>query len=426
MGYSNRKPYYGLDKGYLDYSRTTNRYLKESIEKESQFEKPYLDGEYSKMQLNWPKPSWPSLGPGGPVGAFGKIPRTLWMRYIFPPPSCGLASESTTAWFFHWWNSCGDVTVISFNANSFFKADWFWTFSLYSNDLNIEDISREITSKDISLWTDVPGTVGIVTVCGKGTSVQPLTRELSRSFKEGEPSGFWHGVTQGLPFTLGTTQKGFVYCCEEVEFSCPEDECVDDPAMTYDYVESAATIEQGHSVTVAVTGLNTPFEWSVSGAGFTLENATTTGLTNTLIADANACGSATITVTGCDGTLVTGYVRCTTGVWNEESNTSISDTPHCNSSGECPYQQYSWTCGVVSSRIEYGNIQKDSYKTQYCFGCRCYATDGIHYGTGVDGCDEDLADPTNECETCENCVYYPCPLNITLCTTVIIRKWECA
>ena len=48
---------------------------------------------------------------------------------------------------------------------------------------------------------------------------------------------------------------------------------------------------------------------SVIGNGFSM-----TG--NTLFADDTACGSATITVTDTCGNNITGYVRCTEGVWN--------------------------------------------------------------------------------------------------------------
>ena len=79
------------------------------------------------------------------------------------------------------------------------------------------------------------------------------------------------------------------------------------------------TIARSSSVEVSITdSLGTKgssYSWSVSGTGFTLDNAITTGLTNTLNADATACGLATITITGCDGTVITGYVRCTTGQW---------------------------------------------------------------------------------------------------------------
>ena len=95
----------------------------------------------------------------------------------------------------------------------------------------------------------------------------------------------------------------------------PPEVCIDDPAMAWDYGESAETIDREVSVAVAITGLNAPFTWEVSGTGFSLENAETDGIENTLHADATACGSATITVTGCDDQEAIGYVRCSVGQW---------------------------------------------------------------------------------------------------------------
>lgn len=91
--------------------------------------------------------------------------------------------------------------------------------------------------------------------------------------------------------------------------------CTEDLNFRWDYETSPAEIEKSSFETVAVIGENSPFEWTVSGPGFSLANEVTDGLTNTLFADGSACGPATITVIGCDGREIIGYVRCTTGVW---------------------------------------------------------------------------------------------------------------
>ena len=88
--------------------------------------------------------------------------------------------------------------------------------------------------------------------------------------------------------------------------------------ITWDDAGSADIIDRNSSCAVAITddlGKGGPYVWSVSGTGFALDYAQTAGLTNTLTAWGTACGSATITVTGCNGTVVTGYVRCMTGSW---------------------------------------------------------------------------------------------------------------
>lgn len=127
----------------------------------------------------------------------------------------------------------------------------------------------------------------------------------------------------------------FMKCCMEFAkthggampdgdcFPC-EAECVPDPDIEWDKTVSAKTIARDSAVTVAITGegISKPFSWSVSGTGFSMLNSETTGVTNTLIADDTACGTAKITVTGCDDTVTTGCVRCTEGYWNLISNCS--------------------------------------------------------------------------------------------------------
>lgn len=124
------------------------------------------------------------------------------------------------------------------------------------------------------------------------------------------------------PSPHGTTK--FVYGTHfSISLSkCSDAECCDASALAWDSGTSATTVARNASVTVAITdsGDSGPFSWAVSGTGFALDNATTTGLTNTLNAGGTACGLATITVTGCGETSVTGYVRCTTGVWVLETD----------------------------------------------------------------------------------------------------------
>uniref|UniRef100_A0A6M3L8D6 Uncharacterized protein n=1 Tax=viral metagenome TaxID=1070528 RepID=A0A6M3L8D6_9ZZZZ len=103
---------------------------------------------------------------------------------------------------------------------------------------------------------------------------------------------------------------------------CNDSECCTaDAAMAWDDAGSDDTVARSATANIAITGTNSPFTWSVSGTGFTLDYATTEGLGNVLNADAAACGTATITVTGCDDVSTTGYVACTTGVWSSATET---------------------------------------------------------------------------------------------------------
>lgn len=117
-----------------------------------------------------------------------------------------------------------------------------------------------------------------------------------------------------------------VNCAHYSQMSSCFEQC-DDSGMVYDTAGSIETIGQSDSGGVAITdstnNANSTYSWSISGtgfwfdAGYTLTSIITTGadLDVTVYTDGTACGSGEITVTGCAGTTVTGYVRCTTGQW---------------------------------------------------------------------------------------------------------------
>ena len=110
----------------------------------------------------------------------------------------------------------------------------------------------------------------------------------------------------------------------------------DDTGIAYSATSDDTIVREGTAAIAITDSLGTkgsPYAWSVSGTGFTLDNPTTTGLTNTLNASSTACGTATVTVTGCGSTSVTGYVRCTTGKWVSKSSCD-------HRGGDCP----NWNC----------------------------------------------------------------------------------
>ena len=73
-------------------------------------------------------------------------------------------------------------------------------------------------------------------------------------------------------------------------------------------------INRNETRAVGVINGTYPYSWSVSGTGFSV-NTDAEGLSNTLSADATACGAATIKVVDNDGSSTDGYVRCTAGTW---------------------------------------------------------------------------------------------------------------
>lgn len=202
---------------------------------------------------------------------------------------------------------------------------------------------------------------------------------------------------------------------------CRDDECCAYD-LAYDYGTSAATIAQSASCTVAVTGSDGPFDWSVSGTGFTLDSATTTGLTNTLNADASACGSATITVTDACSRSTTGYVRCTTGQWVEKSR----------SDWYIGYWNLDWGCNngagagrlgsVGNNSVVSANTRTDSTKQRLCWDC----TESGYFNNTVpaETCDGSCPDGATTCLVQYGCTNGYC-YDESQCKVVIIYEWEC-
>lgn len=134
--------------------------------------------------------------------------------------------------------------------------------------------------------------------------------------------------------------------------------CTEDPAFAWNDDGSDDTIDQNGSAAVAVTGNNGPFDWSVSGTGFTISYEKTDGRSNTIWADATACGSATVTVTGCDGSSASGSVRCTDdSQWTWESDDEVDpcySTLSCTPPPPTCPSTYSgeYTCDVITENTK--------------------------------------------------------------------------
>lgn len=89
-----------------------------------------------------------------------------------------------------------------------------------------------------------------------------------------------------------------------------------DYEVEYDYVVSEETIDRNESgVVIAVKGGQSPYTWTCETTNFTITHAETSGTTNTLSANAVACGPCSIKVADSCGSSCTGYVRCTAGSW---------------------------------------------------------------------------------------------------------------
>ena len=130
--------------------------------------------------------------------------------------------------------------------------------------------------------------------------------------------------------------------------------CDTECTLAWDSDTSISTIGRNTSGVVAVTDSpgDPPYQWAVSGTGFTLQAEETQTVGNTLITDGSACGHAIITVTNANGCSTTGSVNATEGsAW-------IYQGAYCGLSGVAAVTTYS----------SYGYIQlllTDGYKQQW-------------------------------------------------------------
>lgn len=326
--YSNRRPYYGLKLSIADFFREPVRYLKQSNTQESMMEKPYLTDEYPKMHLKLPDFTFKSkkrhsfLGPiasGIPYGGLAMID--------FGDANCWWGITRTSY-------CIKEPIIITLIADYFFTAEFNFTAQIVKDTMGVTltqlpGYKAGARDKQDYLLTLPENANGSVTICGFA-STHTLISQTFETVVAGMPVGIYlsggglvareRGQENPAIVTKSSYgEKGDDCGCISFTSSC--DPCVGTTIMTWDDSTSADTIAQSSSVSVAVNDGLGPYSWSVSGVGFTLGSTQTGGGQNTLVSDASACGTATITVTDTCGGSTTGYVRCTTGQWVLKDNT---------------------------------------------------------------------------------------------------------
>jgi len=318
---SKRRLYLGLKQNFLRLFTSQARWIKEMYGKESIFEKPYQSGDYRKMHLDIPRPDWGNIGPDPDLPDGGFLPRGPRI-YIFEPGYCS---------FFIVSGICGETTsfTVQMSLIPYIAEGSIFQWGVTSDQPEYVRIaSVEYTdpymqsSIKVTLETDEQfnGTA-LITVTSQliGSAVRKLTVY---------PEPFFFApidvsLASNLPYELANKVPMFqrenyvnpFYECGTVDFVVECASCDDIVPLAWAGI-SADIVARSASASVAVVDNEAgPFEWVVSGTGFTLDEATTTGVANQVSADASACGTATITVTDACGNIAVGYVRCTTGTW---------------------------------------------------------------------------------------------------------------
>jgi len=162
-----------------------------------------------------------------------------------------------------------------------------------------------------------PGGFAVVTFEG---GQLPYTWQISGA-------GFWfddqHTQTSIVTDTISTTiyadnstcGAAVIIVTDDCEAQSYRDLRSESEKLEWDEKYSADTVSPSGSVVVAVINGVPPYQWAVQGNDFSIANASTDGITNTLIAGPDACGTATVTVTDFCSDQVQGEVRSTNGQW---------------------------------------------------------------------------------------------------------------
>jgi hypothetical protein len=190
-------------------------------------------------------------------------------------------------------------------------------------------------------------------------------------------------------------------------------------------------INRNSSVTVNVINGVPPYSWSVSGSGFSLDDNITEGLSNTLLADYAACGSAEITVTDSRNATATGSVRCSAGQWVQVTDDCQIPGPANNGNYERiegqyrVYQRYT-TNGATSSSA----CQDDEDGTFTCDNAgslgSCYTRfESCDGGSGM-GCVECISHGVFPCVQQEPCGDGTYKTVRCYCTSAFtLYEWQC-
>ena len=171
-------------------------------------------------------------------------------------------------------------------------------------------------------------------------------------------------------------------CCTTIKVFCYDKDtcCTDDTyvSVAFDVDSTPDTIVPGGSATIYITDGCPPYTWSVSDLGYTLDNASTTGLTNNLNSVAGVCGVdydpvATVLCTDDCDNAITIKLRNTGGQW------VLTNTIDC-----APGGIYDSACSTITDdikkEIRWRNGGTDDWfggcvnnTNDYCFGTPGYS-----------------------------------------------------
>lgn len=249
--FSKRKPYLSSRESMKEFFTAPVRYLKESNRKESQFEKPYLESEYPTMHLRLPDPSWPT-----------------WSFPVDDPPShlpVGLG--------------IGDIEITKRPIG--FCSIWCLGYTIRDP----EECAREPGGECgvLVVYSKYPDTLsdchweitGPLKEQTPGVMLNEIFLYVDWDSLEANSSGYKHAT-----FEVTLVDAVGQRCSDWFTASCKS--CTCNGSLAWDDTNSAETINPGDTVTVYVTDGCAPYNWSVSGTGYSMGAASTDTRQNTL------------------------------------------------------------------------------------------------------------------------------------------------
>jgi len=349
------------------YKLDPAKYLKEMTSKWSIFEKPYLDDDSPRsMNLHF-NPNWPAIPKFDGVG----------------PPGGGL-------WIFRWdegmcWISavgsyeCGKDDTLRMSVGLVppgHEISYSYSAHVVQGDVIITSIEPH---KGLSATINIRANDdfdGAAAICGKvGIGGQVLQEVVVESPFSGGKLAWEKALALPPQFQVSTTyREGYQLDCGCQDFDVECDTC-DDSGLNW-IADDPVLVNRNQSTLVTIEdslGKGGPYSWEVTGGtGLSMANAVTIGTSNYLVASDSACGSGYITVTGCDGNVIQGNAKCSTGEyvlnWTMDSIGCSDSCGNCCKPGTC----WGTHTSAISHRYPDG-INRVTYPSQLDMcGCSTY------------------------------------------------------
>jgi len=386
-----------LGKSLREVFQAPIRYMKESLEKESVFEKPYRSGEgYREMHYKPPGPEDPIPKPikypdCGTLLAieYGECDYAvvMWKKDHWSPPlPLGYPDKGT--WTIES-SSCDGVPCFDYIISYFDSA----TYGVGQGVLEGGPGVKFKINPDGAIPDPTDPTVGH---CHFHITHKTEWDEVCH--------WEWH-----IECPLECTEVDLVVLCDvdSIQLGCGSD--CDEIAR-----EAAAAVYVGGAL--GGEPEYPPYKWTISGTGFHFDavDGPTTGETATaattilIYADATACGTGTVTVTDACGNTGTDYIRCSEGQWVEIGTGCVYPGEHdgyWNDGAGYPDTKFYF----------YKIVGKHKQETKY--GC-AYSVSHSQYAYTCDSC-------AGKCSDATECVLLDCATINSLVPTKCSNGYDC-